>query len=508
MNRAIGIWKLLVLSVVLGAPIGYWLFSNHSVQPSAVYAQQVVQAQQARGGLEQPGNIAAAEQLSKVFRDVAKNLKPSVVSIKNVVERSLSPRVRGGRGLPPELELFFGRPLDGFGPEQELDEGNSTTGRIQNGLGSGVVIRSDGYILTNNHVVSGASVLEVVLSDERTFEAKVVGVDERTDLAVLKIDATGLVAAKLGRSSNMEVGDWVIAIGSPFGLTQTVTAGIVSVTDRNDQGITKYDNFIQTDAAVNPGNSGGPLVNLRGEVIGINIAIASSSGGYNGICFAVPSDTAQRVLDDLISKGRVTRGMIGILPKTLTRPLAQQLALPLDLRGALVASVSKGFPADKAGIKKGDVITAINGKPIVSEAAMYRTIGETKPGTRIVLTLVRNGKSSEVPVQVEELDEVAMQGSLSQPAEALGVMVGEVSDAVREEYGLNEGEGVEVLRVNRTSPIARRIPPGVVILSINGKPTNSPMEFVQGAEEAVKKGIIKMVVRDAQSDKTVEFRIQ
>ena len=298
MNQTANPWKLLFLGVVISLPVGFWLFSHSATGPSVVYAPQIVDSQQARGGLNAPANIAGADQLSKVFRDVSKSLKPSVVSIKNVVERKIAARpgriVNPRNGLPPEIEQLLRGQLGTLGDEVD-SEIVSPKGRIENGLGSGVIIRPDGYILTNNHVVEGASVLEVVLSDDRKMDAKVIGTDPRTDLAVLKIDATGLVAAQLGDSSSMEVGDWVIAIGSPFGLAQTVTAGIVSATNRNDQGITPYDNFIQTDAAINPGNSGGPLLNLKGEVIGINTAIASRSGGYNGICFAVPSNTDGRL---------------------------------------------------------------------------------------------------------------------------------------------------------------------------------------------------------------------
>jgi serine protease Do len=509
MNRPLETWKLCVLSLLFGAPIGYWLASSPSATHSPVYAQQVTDAQSAKNGLELSASVASADQLSKVFRDVSKSLKPSVVSIKNIVEQ----RVRVGRSrsnlnIPPELEQLFGSQANDF--ESDSPGGEIRRGRVDNGLGSGVIVREDGYILTNNHVVKGASVLEVVLSDDRKMEAKVIGTDERTDLAVLKIDATGLVAAKLGSSGDMEVGDWVIAIGSPFGLAQTVTAGIVSATNRNDQGITLYDNFIQTDAAINPGNSGGPLLNLRGEVIGINTAIASRSGGYNGICFAVPSDTAQRILGDLISKGRVTRGFIGVAPETLTPEIAQQLSLPPDLKGALVTSVTKNMPADKAGIQRGDVITAINNKPVISGSDMRRAIGESKPGSQVRVTIMRDNKPNDLLIQVGELDEQALAASM-ESREILGIQVGEVSEETREEFGLEAGEGVEVKGINRRSPLATRIPPGVVILSVNGKKVNSVDEFSDAVERALtdgSSGQIKMVIRDAESDKMFQIRIR
>jgi len=505
MKRSAETLKLLALSLVFGVPIGYWLSSQGASHPSATYAQQVVESQQARGVLDRSASVANADGLSKVFRDVSKSVKPSVVIIKNVVVGSV--RSKGKlRGIPPEFEQFFGGQLDGF--ELNGNGDSSPTSRTENGLGSGVIVREDGYILTNNHVVAGASVLEVVLSDDRKLEAKVIGTDERTDLAVLKIDASGLVAAPLGNSSNMEVGDWVIAIGSPFGLAQSVTAGIVSATNRNDQGITLYDSFIQTDAAINPGNSGGPLLNLRGEVIGINTAIASRSGGYNGIGFAVPSNTAQRVLDDLISKGRVTRGVIGIKPVTLTPRMAEKLALPADTKGAVVETITKNLPADKAGLKQWDIVTAINGIAIASESAMRRTIGETKPGTQVKLTYIRNGKTFDVPVVIEELDEKALMASSQETMEVLGMTVGSISEEVMEEFGLELGEGVEVKRVNRRSPLASLIPPGVVILSINGKKVGTPAELAEGVEAAKKSGGFKLVVRDSEADKVVQFRMQ
>ena len=508
MSRSLGSWKPFILMLVLGAPVGYWLLSNPSAPPSAVYAQQVVDSQQARGGLANPAGVASADQLSKVFRDVSKSLRPSVVSIRNVVERSAT-KSRGSRsrGLPPELEQLLGRQFDGFNTDKDEDL-DLPKGRVQNGLGSGVIVRSDGYILTNNHVVEGASILEIELSDDRKFDAKVIGTDARTDLAILKIEATGLVAALLGNSGEMEVGDWVIAIGSPFGLTQTVTAGIVSATNRSDQGITMYDNFIQTDAAINPGNSGGPLLNMRGEVIGINTAIASRSGGYNGICFAIPSDTAKRVLEDLISKGRVTRGVIGIRPETLKPEMAERLSLPAGTRGALIASVTKDLPAYKAGLKEGDVITAINGTVITSDSGMRRFIGETKPGTQVRIAYLRDGKRSEVSLTVDELDEKALAAASSETMEVLGVTVGVVSAEVREEFGLQLGEGVEVTGINRRSPLAAIIPPGVVVLSINGKKIGTPLDFAESMETASKTGMIKMIIRDGEADKVVQLRLQ
>ena len=509
MNRFFNSWKPFILMMVLGGPVGYWLLSNPSAPPSAVYAQQIADSQQARGGLGNPVGLASADQLSKVFRDVSKSLRPSVVSIKNVVERSATKsrgsRSRGLPGLPPGFEQFFGGQIDGFnfGGDDELE---SPRGRVENGLGSGVIVRNDGYILTNNHVVAGASILEVELSDDRKFDAKVVGTDKDTDLALLKIDATGLVAATLGSSENMEVGDWVIAIGSPFGLSQTVTTGIVSAKNRRDQGITTFENFIQTDAAINPGNSGGPLLNLRGEVIGINTAIASRSGNYSGICFSVPSDIAKRVLDELLSKGKVSRGGIGIKMETLTPELAEEHSLAAGIRGVYVVSVTEGMPASIAGLKVGDVVTGINGKAITSSTAMLGYIGDTKPGTQIRITYYRDGKQSEISLTVGERDEA--MAAFQKSIDVLGVTVGKVSEETMDELGLRPGEGVEVKGVNRRSPLAATIPAGVVILSVNGKKIGTPNDFAEAVQAASKTGLIRMIIRDSEADKSVQFRLK
>jgi serine protease Do len=416
---------------------------------------------------------------------------------------------RGTRGLPPEFEQFFG---DRFGPFGTPPEGESEPeipgGKVQMGLGSGVIVRSDGYILTNNHVVEGAAELEVYLSDDTKFIAKVVGTDPRTDLAVLKIDASGLVAAPMGDSSKVEVGDWSIAIGSPFGLAQTVTAGIISATKRTDQGITPYDDFIQTDAAINPGNSGGPLLNLRGEIIGINTAIASRGGGYNGVCFAVPSNTASRVLSDLISSGKVSRGFVGIRPASVTPAIAQQLSLPENQKGALVEQVTKGMPAEKAGIRAGDVIVSIDGVDIKSDSAMRRAIGETKPGTTVTIRILREGKSLDYPVTVAALDEQALAASQQQSMETmerLGIAVDQVPADIARRYGLRDGEGVIVTGVSRKSRFVG-VKPGDVILSVNGNKTNSSDEFLEALGEVRQGKGVTFVIRDAESERMITIR--
>lgn len=486
------------MGLVVTVPAGYWFYNDgNSPTQSLAYSQQIAQtqlaqAQTARAGLSTPANVASADQLSRVFRDVSKSVKPAVVSIKSMVNARPAGRIM----LPFGLEAI---------PEgaEELG-GDGQRSLMQNGLGSGVIIREDGYILTNNHVIANATALEVSLSDDRQFEAKVIGTDERTDLAVLKIEADGLVSAPLGDSAGMEVGDWVIAVGSPFGLAQTVTAGIISATERTGQGITPYDNFIQTDAAINPGNSGGPLVNLRGEVIGINTAIASRGGGYNGICFAVPSSLASRVANDIISTGYVSRGFVGVSPVTVTPELAKELNAPTTTRGVIVARVDRKSPAEKAGLQVGDIITSVDNKPVAASSTLIRLVGETKPGTTLTFKYLRDGANAETSVQVGALDQKSLNTRRLQ-FEKYGIEVDELSDAVRRELVLKPNEGVEVLSVRRRGPF-HGLTPGIVIKSVNGKNVSTPDEFYREIEAGFESGSLRMIVQTDQQE--VMVRVQ
>ncbi|MFM9881772.1 MAG: Do family serine endopeptidase [Burkholderiales bacterium] len=276
-------------------------------------------------------------------------------------------------------------------------------GQPQRGVGSGFIISSDGYILTNAHVVADTEEVIVRLTDKREHKARVVGTDQRTDVAVLKIDAKGLPAVRIGSTDRLRVGEWVAAIGSPFGFESTVTAGIVSAKSRalpDDS----YVPFIQTDVAINPGNSGGPLFNLDGEVVGINSQIYSRSGGYQGVSFAIPIEVAMRVKDDLVKHGRVHRGRIGVSIQPVSRDLAESFGLA-DPTGALVNAVDPGGPADNAGIKVGDIITTVESRKVEHAGDLPRIVGETKPGQKIRLSLLRNGATHELPVTVGEFPE-------------------------------------------------------------------------------------------------------
>lgn len=272
------------------------------------------------------------------------------------------------------------------------------------GLGSGFIISEDGYIVTNNHVVDGADDVRVKLSDDREFAAKVVGTDPRTDVALVKIDEDGLVPVSFGDSKNLEIGEWVLAIGSPFGLDQTVTAGIVSATGRGNVGIVDYGDFIQTDAAINPGNSGGPLVNLRGEVVGMNTAIFSRSGGSMGIGFAIPIDLIRRIETSLREEGHVVRGYLGVYIQDLTEGLAKSFGKE-DTKGALVGRVLEGAPADKAGLEEGDIVLGVGGHEVENSDDLRNYVAGLRPGTKVDLDVLRNGKRRTLDLEVGKLGE-------------------------------------------------------------------------------------------------------
>jgi serine protease Do len=340
---------------------------------------------------------------------------------------------------------------------------------------SGFIISSDGTILTNAHVVSEAADVTVKLADRREFKAKVIGADELTDIAVLKIDAKGLPAVKLGDPRSIRVGEWVLAIGSPFGLENTVTAGIVSATSRSlPDGI--YVPFIQTDAAVNPGNSGGPLLNMSGEVIGINSQIYTLTGGYQGLSFAIPIDVAAKVKDELISHGRVQRGRIGVVIQELTQPLARSFGLDKPA-GALVNSVEKNGPAARAGIQPGDVITALNGTKIERSSELPLLVAQAKPGSKVTVEIWRKGARKEVTVAVEEL-------RLERPAPAraprskeqtrLGIAVRPLTAEESRAVGVPGGLLVE----EAAGPAAAAgIQEGDLIIAVNGAPVTSSAEL-------------------------------
>ena len=502
---------LLAAGVLSIGGLSMWQFS-HVPGPSVAYSQQAAIAEVSATALSNKA-IASADQLSTAFRDVAKSLRPAVVSIQSVVENKQPARVRGGRGgqpqlppdLPPELRQFFGGDAFGFqmpGDEQSPQQ-PGPQGRRSGGLGSGVIVSPNGYILTNNHVVEGATKLEVRLSDDRKFDAKVVGTDPEIDIAVLKIEATGLVPARIGDSATAEVGDWVIAIGSPFGFNQTVTSGIISATHREEVGITQYDDFLQTDAAINPGNSGGPLLNLRGEIIGINTAIASQGGGFNGIGFAIPSNTVNNSLQSILKNGKVVRGFIGTQIGDMSEERAELLGLPKSTEGVFIESVASGGPAEKGGVKPGDIVQSIDGEMIMNPSKLRRHVAMLSPGTAASFNVLRDGKTVTLKVTIEEqTDEKLANLAGKRSVEALGITVEPMSPEIAADFGLEASAGgVVVKEVNSQSVAANEIQPGEIILEVNGFKISSADEFKAAVSKG--NGTIRMLVRNATSTRMV-----
>ncbi len=336
----------------------------------------------------------SARALSQTFRDVARAISPSVVGVQVVQD---SPVILQSDEQSPLDERFFRRFFGDELPGRMIPSPMP----LPRGQGSGVIVGEDGTIATNNHVVSGARRVEVTLSDGRKLPARVVGSDPATDLAILRVDEKNLPAAKLGDSNALEPGDWVIAVGNPFGLDHTVTAGVVSAKGRSGVGVATYENFIQTDAAINPGNSGGPLVDLDGEVVGINTAIRSFAGGSDGIGFAIPSSTLKSVLPHLLAQGRVSRGWLGVSIQPLTPELARSFGAA-SAEGALISELVEGAPAARAGLHPGDIVVALDGKPVKSHTELMERIAAIEPGQRVELETLRDGKRSTIEVVLGE----------------------------------------------------------------------------------------------------------
>lgn len=419
------------------------------------------------------------------FVTLAKKLRPVVVNISTtqVAERSEGPAGPFQEGDPRGdfWRRFFGGPIP-RGPQR------------QKSLGSGFIIDRDGSILTNNHVVENAEKIVVRLADEREFEAKVIGKDSKTDIAVIKIDARGnFPVPPLGDSDQLEVGEWVMAIGNPFGLDNTVTAGIVSAKGRHI-GAGPYDNFIQTDASINPGNSGGPLINLRGEVVGINTAIFSQSGGNIGIGFATPINLAKEVLLQLKSKGKVTRGWLGVVIQRVTPEIAESFGLD-KAQGGLVAKLSKDGPAERAGVKIGDVIVEFDGKEIKESNDLPIIVARTSVDKKVRVKLLRDKKEVTLTVAVGELKEEVV-ASAKEKGE-FGFTVQTITPQIAESLGLERAEGVVITAVEPDSPGGEAgLRRGDVILEIDRKPVRNLADYRKALGESKKdKGSLFLVRR-------------
>ncbi len=433
------------------------------------------------------------QQFSDAFARLAASVKPAVVAIKT--EKEI-----GGHGQQegPANEPFRGHPL--FRMPQEQDGG------IQEGLGSGVIVSRDGYILTNNHVITSgrrgddavADRIVVEMADLRSFEAVVVGRDPNTDLAVLKItDDNDLPFLAFGNTDELDVGEWVVAIGNPFGQLHTVTTGIVSALGRANEGLTDYEDYIQTDAAINPGNSGGALVNTAGELIGINTAIVSRSGGYQGIGFAIPVDLADKIMQQLIDHGEVRRGLLGINIDNVSAQMVE--ALGLDSRkGVLVTSVMEDLPAAAAGLKAYDVIREVDGQPTDNRAALRNQIAHTPPGTKVHLKILREGKERSYTVELASLEEANVTAGHNEPKETqeLGMAVQDLTPELAQRMGLEEESGVLVSRVQRASEAARAgLRARDLIVEIDRKQVRSVHDYEAALGKA--KGTALVMIRRA-----------
>jgi serine protease Do len=411
------------------------------------------------------------------FTDLVELVGPSVVNIRTL--EKVRPNAQAGAGPDEEMQelfrRFFGVPMPNA-PRQAPRQNRPQEEAQPRGVGSGFILSSDGLIMTNAHVVEGADEVLVTLTDKREFKARIVGADKRTDVAVVKIQATGLPAVKVGDVGRLRVGEWVMAIGSPFGLENTVTAGIVSAKQR-DTG--DYLSFIQTDVAINPGNSGGPLINMRGEVVGINSQIYSRSGGFMGISFAIPMDEAMRVSEQLRTSGRVSRGRIGVQIAPVTKEVAESIGLG-KAQGVLVRGTEEGSPAEKAGIEAGDIITRFDGRGIDKPADLPRAVGNTKPGSKVSITVFRRGSTKELSITVAEIEAEKMASAVPEKKEPTasgqhwGLTVSDLTLAQKKELRVRGG-----VRVDAAVDAAARagIQEGDLIVAIANTEVTSLKEF-------------------------------
>lgn len=442
------------------------------------------------------------------FADLVERTGAAVVNIRT------TERVKPGQGGFPGAEdeemqeffrRFFGVPM----PRQPAPRNNRPAPQqeeeVPRGVGSGFIISADGFVLTNAHVIDGADDVYVTLNDKREYKAKIIGVDKRTDVAVVKIEGSNLPRLAIGDPSKLRVGEWVIAIGSPFGLDNTVTAGIISAKAR-DTG--DYLPLIQTDVAVNPGNSGGPLINMRGEVVGINSQIYSRSGGYMGISFAVPIDEAMRVAEQLRVSGKVTRGRIGVQIGEVTKDVAESLGMA-RAQGALVQRVEPGSPAEKGGLEAGDIILKFNGNSIEKSSDLPRLVGATKPGTRATVTVWRKGAQKDVALTIAELEpeKVAKKDDRNpkpdQPANALGLVVSDLTEAQRRELKVDGGVIVDASE----GPAARAgLRPGDVILRLNNTDVKDARQFNSLVSKLEPRRMAVVLVRRGDASQFVPIR--
>lgn len=420
-------------------------------------------------GAEEAPKNNILRQTGKAFAGIAKQALPAVVFID--VETTIEVPQYGYRYQP--FQDFFGRRGQLAIPEEREPRKYSREGQ-----GSGFIISKEGYILTNNHVVNDADRITVILADDRKFSAKVIGSDPKTEVALIKIeDPHDLPYLELGDSDALEVGEWVLAAGNPFGLSQTITAGIVSAKGRDEVGIAEYGNFIQTDAAINPGNSGGPLLDIDGKVIGINTAIYSRTGGYMGIGFAIPINQAVQIKDQLIKHGKISRGVLGIYIQDVDEELAESFGLE-EKGGVLISQIVDDSAAEKAGLKEGDIVVEMDGKTVEKTAAFRNRVAATPPNTKVKLKVFRNGKYKNIVAVTKEMEDGDVFAS-SEILDKLGFSVEHADSEAGRRWGHDGGSGVVVLDVEPNSPASRAgLQPGHLIASVNRKQVGNMDEFM------------------------------
>ncbi|HWP83580.1 MAG TPA: DegQ family serine endoprotease [Terriglobia bacterium] len=488
--RSIKAFRLLVLIILVGG-LGMLFvagprFFGRSGSPQVNFLFPTASAQVA-------GQVSFATGLTPVVEKVL----PAVV---NISSEKIVRMADSGPAAPFFFDPFF---REFFG--DEFSRGyNQPRERREHSLGSGVIVTPDGYLLTNHHVIDGASEVRISLADRREFRARIVGTDPRTDIAVLKVDEPNLPVVPLGDSAQVKPGQFVLAMGNPFGLGQTVTLGIISAVGRGNLGIEDYEDFIQTDAAINPGNSGGALVNMEGALIGINTAILSRSGGNQGIGFAVPINMARNVMERIIKDGKVIRGWLGVVIQPVTPPIARAMGMDRP-RGALVGDITPGSPAEKAGLRRGDVVLSINGEAISETRELSLKVAMMSPGTTVQLRVLRERREIDVPVILgEQPMERAAIGPQSAPGTARameGVAVQNLTPPLRRQLGLPaNATGVLVAEVEPGSPAAEAgLRRGDVIQEVNGRAVSSVADFERLIRQADRDVVLLLVNREGQT---------
>ena len=444
---------------------------------------------------------ATSHSFSQPFIEAAKQAQPGVVSVKSRIKKSASRWQENEEidqfGSDEFWERFFGTPMPDQHPRQQ---------RPRFAYGSGFIVSADGYILTNNHVVEHSEAVTITVAGGKEYPAKVIGTDPSTDIAVVRIDTSDLPALTLADSSSVEVGEWVLAVGNPFGLQESVTAGIISAKGRSDLDIVRVEQFFQTDAAINMGNSGGPLVNLHGDVIGMNTAIASNNGGHMGIGFAIPSNLLSEVMQTLIKYGRVTRGYLGVALQRVDADIAAAVGLDKP-QGALVSEVLPGSPAEKAGIQSGDVILELGGKKLEGLGALRGAVMLMKPGDEAVMTVRRNGQDMTITATISENPENEAQGASVE--ETTGLMLEPVTPELAKRFNLDTKTGLLIVKIDSESQAyLSGLRTGHVILAINGRSVSTVDEFARTIQSASTGGRLLLQVKVGQSIRFVPLTIE